>query len=110
MAWLYLRQLSPPEALNRARAGIQRYNAAVLKKANAYHETITVAYVCLIHDRARANGNGDSFASFGVHSPDLLDRTLSALLRHYRRETLFSPEARARGEESAVSTEGEAAS
>ncbi len=95
MAWLYLRAHPLPEGLSRARDGIQRYNAAVLKKENAYHETITCAYVRLVHDRMRMNGAVKDFASFCTHAPDLLDRTLTALLRHYRRETLFSDEARA---------------
>ena len=94
MAWLYLTRYRPEEALGRVRAGIQTFNDSVLKKANAYHETITQAYVRLIHERMSTNGNAEDFTSFSAHAPDLLDRTLSALLRHYRRETLFSSEAR----------------
>lgn len=93
-AWIYLRRLDEPAALGRIRAGIQRFNAAVLKKDWAYHETITAAYTRLIADRRRTLPPGHSFDQFRTVSADLLDRTLTALLRHYGRDTLFSDRAR----------------
>ena len=54
-----------------------------------------MASLRLIGDRIRRDPGVDSFAEFSTRNPDLLDRTLSALLVHYRRETLFRPEARA---------------
>ena len=58
---------------------------------NGYHETITVAFVRVIAARLAP---GEDFPAFRARNPDLLDRTLAALLRHYTKELLHSPEAR----------------
>jgi len=95
LAWLMLASLPYDSALDRIRAGINRYNDTVLKKALAYHETITVAFTRLIASGREELPLKHTFTDFkSVHSI-LFDRTLTALLRHYRRDTLFSPEARA---------------
>jgi hypothetical protein len=92
MAWLRLRRAALGEALTLAREGIQRYNAT-LDKTLAYHETITQAFMIVIDERMRRDGEA-SFDEFCARHPDLLDSKLSALLRHYRQETLFSMRAR----------------
>jgi hypothetical protein len=52
VTWLYLKDNSESTALQLVRSGIQRFNDGVLKKAMAYHATITVAFVRLIaHER-----------------------------------------------------------
>jgi hypothetical protein len=94
MAWTYLSRHDEAEALRRARAGIQCFNATVIKKDAAYHETITAAFVRLIADRRASLPRGHTFGQFKEAAPELLDRTMTALLRHYRRETLFSDAAR----------------
>lgn len=91
MAWLYLARLPAAEAEQRARAGIRRYNASV--GSDGYHETITVAFVRVIAGRVR---DGESFAAFRDREPDLFDRKLTALHRHYSPDRLKSPEARER--------------
>ncbi len=93
MAWLSLRKGPFDQVLPRVRAGIQRYNAT-LQKLLAYHETITRAFLRLVHQRMSADGAGQTFDAFCRQNPDLL-QGVSVLLRHYRRETLFSPQARA---------------
>jgi len=94
MAWLYLCRLPFDHALTRIRDGIRRYNAAVGTPPDGYHETITVAYARLIHARMREATCEEDFLAFTARCPELIERTLTALLRHYARETLFSPAAR----------------
>jgi hypothetical protein len=50
VAWVYLRRESMPAALERFRTGLRRF-AAAHGKPERYHETITTAYVLLIHER-----------------------------------------------------------
>jgi hypothetical protein len=94
MAWLYLRHHDENDALGLVRRGIQRFNATVTKKPDGYHETITVSFTRLIAHRMAGLQTGHSFEEFRMASPDLLDRMMTALLKHYRRETLFSDAAR----------------
>jgi hypothetical protein len=93
MAWLYLRDRPLDEVIPIVRGGIQRYNAS-LGNSEGYHETITVASLVLIDHRFGREAGKGSFADFREVNPDLLDRTLSALLGHYSREVLFSNQAR----------------
>jgi hypothetical protein len=91
LAWLRLTRAPFPAALDQVRAGIRRYNASV--GSAGYHETITVAFVRLIH--VGLSDGRESFAAFCRRRPDLLDRTLAALFDYYSRGTLFSDAARA---------------
>lgn len=95
MAWLYLAAFAREAALDRARAGIQRYNASKGGPPSAYHETITCAYIRLVADRRAGRPAGESFDEFALANPDLVDREAHVLLRHYRQRTLFSDAARA---------------
>src|SRR5262245_47148463 len=90
MAWLYLTRLPFDAALDRVRRGIQKLNGKI-GSPDGYHETITVAFVRVIAARLRP---GDGYPAFRARNPDLLDRTLPALLRHYTKDRLWSPEAR----------------
>jgi hypothetical protein len=94
MAWLYLNRLSLGRALHKVRAGIRRYNA--VQGSDGYHDTITAAYVRLIHSRMAGSDGPETFAAFCERNPDLLDRSLDLLLRHYDRATLFSLRAKER--------------
>lgn len=89
MAWLYLREMPLAEVLDRFPAGIRRLAQAV-DKPNLYHETITWAYVLLIHERIVRGGAGDSFQDFAAKNPDLLTWKPSVLDAYYREETLAS--------------------
>jgi hypothetical protein len=92
MAWLYLGRRSLAEVIPFVRRAIQRYNAS-LGNTEGYHETITLAYLVLIDHRMVRGSEGETFASFSRDHPDLLDRSLTAVLDHYSREVLFSEEA-----------------
>jgi hypothetical protein len=91
MAWLYLGRHPLAEARRVVSEGIRHYNKVQIQKPLAYHETITQAFLTLIASR---RDSGESFEAFCGRSEDLLDSKLSALLTHYRRETLFSYAAR----------------
>jgi hypothetical protein len=93
MAWLYLRSDSLDRVVPAVRERIRRYNHS-LGNTEGYHETITVAFLRLIDHRIALDWDVDSFAAFASRNADLLDSRLTALLVHYRRETLFGPEAR----------------
>jgi len=114
MAWLFLTRLPFVTALDRIRTGIRKLNDRIGQPLithrappqhscktvrstgssgdpNGYHETITVAFARVIASRVRL---GEDFAAFRDRNADLFDRTLPALLRHYSKERLWSPEAR----------------
>jgi hypothetical protein len=93
MAWLHLERQPFAHAVLVVRAGIQRYNAS-LNKGPAYHETITQAFLYLIYQRMLPADRAETFTDFCVRNPDLLQPNMAALLAHYRKETLFSKEAR----------------
>jgi hypothetical protein len=59
-----------------------------------YHETITCAYIVLIHDRMQRGSGGDDWASFSRANPDLLNWAEPILNRYYSPETLKSEKAR----------------
>jgi hypothetical protein len=96
MAYLYLRRSDDTYdgALTRVRDGIRAYNVAQ-GNPSGYHETITVAFVRLLHDRIRrAPESAATFDGFRAAHPDLFDTGI--LLRHYSRPLLLSGEARVR--------------
>jgi hypothetical protein len=86
------------EALPRLRTGIRRLNDAhgtLNTPTGGYHETVTRAYVELFADLLAAGPSGTTLAETlrVVLAGPLGARHV--LLRHYSREKLFSPEARA---------------
>ena len=92
-----LLQYDWPEASERVRLGIQRYNAAhgiVTTPTGGYHETLTLFWLRTVRAFLEAERNE---ARALVHLANELiasaDRGLP--LKHYTRERLFSPEARA---------------
>src|SRR5262245_24080294 len=90
MAWLYLPRLPFGEVVEHMGDGIETLEGRI-GSPDGYHETITVAFVRVIASRLR---DREDYGRFRDRNPDLLDRTLTALLRHYAKERLFSPEAR----------------
>ena len=109
MAWLYLTRIpSDVEVFEKVRSGIKKLNTAFVRRQqmlcralpakpkdprgpDGYHETITVAFVTVIASRIE---QGEDFATFRDRNPDLFDRKLSALLKHYSAERLFSAAAK----------------
>lgn len=68
-----------------------RAMAARAGKPEAFHQTVTVAFLSLIAERL-AGGQWDDFATFARDNPDLLDKHTVA--RWYRPERLTSERAR----------------
>lgn len=93
LAWLMLVLDDLPEALRRFREGLRRY-ASSLGKPGLYHETITVAYLLLIHERQERGPRGEDFEAFARRNSDLLTWRPSVLARYYRDLTLASDLAR----------------
>ena len=92
VAWLYLRQHPWPEALSRFSEGLKHF-AAAQGKPGLYHETVTVAYVLIIHERMSADPSV-SFDDFAAHHGDVLGWKPSVLDRYYEKTTLDSDRAR----------------
>jgi hypothetical protein len=89
LAFCYLIQYSPLEALGRFSTALQRF-AQMHGKQNLYHETITWAYLLLIHERMARCTPTESWESFAAGNPDLLTWKESILHRYYTPATLQS--------------------
>jgi hypothetical protein len=92
VAWLYLAEAPLLEALNRFATNLRRY-AAARGADRLYHETITWAFLFLIHERTQ-RAPRTTFDDFAVANADLFDWSPSLLDRYYRAETLASELAR----------------
>lgn len=92
LAWLCLREHGFESGLERVRGLIQRY-ATALGATGKYHETLTRAWAELVQVGLDAAPDVTSFDAFLSARPELSDSRL--LERHYRKETLASPEAKA---------------
>ena len=93
LAWLYLGRLPLLEAVARFSEGIRRY-ATANGKPERYHETITWAFLFLIHQRMRESADGHSWHEFAEANPDLLNWQENILKSYYREETLNSARAK----------------
>ncbi|MDQ3283038.1 MAG: hypothetical protein M3Q69_16685 [Acidobacteriota bacterium] len=89
IAWIYLREHPLLSALTRFRDSIQRY-AGSLGALAKYHETVTFAFVFLIHERMQLAPH-DTFDAFAAANEDLFGDILS---RYYSKDTLASEVAR----------------
>lgn len=92
LAWVYLREAPLLEALTRFTESLKRF-AAHVGSAGLYHETITFAFLFLIHERMQ-RGAAPTFDEFAAANPDLFAWKPSILERYYRAETLQSEIAR----------------
>ncbi len=91
LAWTLLASESLEATLDKVRTAIMRYNTDVLERPAAYHETLTVAFVSLIHAARRAD---QSFAEFARANPTLMADDPLAVCEHYSAERLDSAAAR----------------
>jgi hypothetical protein len=89
LAWLYLSEEPLLEALSRFVSALKRY-AGSLGASGKYHETITYAFVFLIHERM-AEHPAATFDEFAAANPVLFGPILE---KYYQPETLASPLAR----------------
>jgi hypothetical protein len=93
VVWLYLQGNSVLETLGRFAAGLKRF-ARANGKPNLYHETITWAFVFLIHERMERNRHEVSWSGFVEANPDLFDWKNNILKFYYQDKTLSSDRAR----------------
>ena len=97
VALWHLLQFDTPEATERVRRGIQRYNAAhgiQTTPTGGYHETLTIFWLRVVRSFLEGGRNeGRSLISLANELAASADSGLP--LRHYTRGRLFSPEARA---------------
>jgi hypothetical protein len=97
LAFVYLRRFSAVEAMRRFSQGLRNF-AAHHGKPERYHETITWAFLLLIHERlARAyitQGQYPAWEEFTLKNPDLLNWKNNILKKYYSEEILASDLAR----------------
>ena len=87
LAFAYLHQYTVLEALEKFPAALQRF-ARLHGKPNLYHQTITWAYIFLIHERMLRAGRPQSWEEFANTNPDLLTWKNGILKSYYAPETL----------------------
>jgi hypothetical protein len=92
LAFAYLSEYSSFEALQKFCVALKRF-AASHGKSQLYHETITWAYLFIIHERMARSGNAD-WDEFARSNPDLLVWKNGILNRYYKESTLKSDLAR----------------
>jgi len=92
LAFAYLCEFAPLEALQRFCLALKKY-AAALGKTQLYHETITHAYFFLIRERM-ARGWSHNWEEFSRNNHDLLIWRNGVLTRYYSERTLRSDLAR----------------
>jgi len=92
LAWLVARRHGPAAAPRIVAGGIRRY-ADAHGHGPAYHETMTRFWASAVAYAAELHAGVDDFDRFLDAHPQLLDRSLP--LRHWSREALFDPGARA---------------
>ena len=93
LAFAYLSQYSILEALEKFPAALQRF-AKLHGKPNLYHQTITWAYLLLIHERIVRSTHPQTWEKFAKENPDLLTWKNGILARYYGEKTLQSDLAR----------------
>jgi hypothetical protein len=93
MAFAYLREYPVLEALEKFSSALQRF-AISNNKPNLYHQTITWAYVFLIHERLSQAECTQNWEEFSQENPDLLTWKNGILTRYYSAETLQADLAR----------------
>jgi hypothetical protein len=93
LAWIYLRSYTLIEAIERFTGSLQRF-AAHCGVPGKYHETITWAYLLLIHERMQRSDPPCGWEGFRAANADLFDWKPSILERYYAPSTLHSDLAR----------------
>jgi hypothetical protein len=97
MGWIYVTQEAELDAaIHKARTGIQKLNGANGVEAHLYHETVTWAFINIIHAKVRANGSDikKGWEHFRDSHPELFDKEQPILMQYYDKDTLESEEAR----------------
>jgi hypothetical protein len=92
LAWLYLCEYGPAEAIQRFNGALQRLTAH-LGVPDKYHVTITWMFLLIIEERRTAGPQDDWFA-FRRNNDDLFTGGIDVMLRFYSKELLWSDRAR----------------
>ena len=95
VAYLYLLRLPFEEAIDQMRRGLQAYNAAQNvpdEPTRGYHETLTQAWMQLVHVTLQMYGRCDTADAFVDANSQLLSKR--ALLLFYTRDRILSVEAK----------------
>src|SRR5262249_26851877 len=93
LAWLYLRDRPLLAAIDAFSAALRRFTQRHGLERR-YHETVTWAYLVLIHERMARGGGGRSWGEFAAENADLFDREAPILDRYYTEATLGADLAR----------------
>jgi len=96
VAMAFARRFRPAEAFTRLTAAIKRYNKATgtpETPTRGYHETITVAWFHLVLHFLEVFDDGRSLAALADALVELYSK--DELFRHYTRDRLLAPTARA---------------
>jgi hypothetical protein len=93
LAWIYLRECPLLEAIERFTTSLQRF-ATHHGVPGLYHETITWAYLLIIHERMQRDDSPKDWESFRTANRDLFNWKPSVLDRYYAPGTLKSDLAR----------------
>lgn len=91
-AWLYLEDYPLPEAADRCAESIRRY-ANHVGATMKFHVTLTLAFMHIIAALRERHAAPD-WETFAARCPEIFDRPIELLEKHYRQETLFSEQAR----------------
>lgn len=98
VAYLYLRRHPLDDAIAKVRSGLQAlavaWSAPVDDLEKGYHETMTQAWVRLVHLALRDHGSSESADAFCDQQPNLMQKTY--LQSFYSRECLTTWEAKRR--------------
>jgi hypothetical protein len=92
IAWLYVIQYDPLEAIERYRDVLKQLTASI-GMPDKYHETVTWFFIILIAERARRDPDQD-WDAFRQANADLLRQHPGIILDYYAAETLDSADAR----------------
>ncbi len=96
VAYLYLRRYPLDDAIAKVRAGLQAlaiaWDAPVDNLEKGYHETMTQAWVRLVHLTLNADGAAECADAFCDQYPSLIQKTLLDVF--YSRERLVTWEAK----------------
>lgn len=94
LAWIYLRRMPLPAALQRYADRLRAF-ATHVGKPGLYHETVTFAFLMVINERIADGPSDEDWPGFQARSPDLFGGIKGALGRYYSDDRLASPRARA---------------
>lgn len=93
LAWLYLKDLPLPEAMQRYRDGLKAFAANIGQPAK-YHETITFAFLAVIRERMAKDQGSDDWETFKTANTDLFGSVPAMMGVWYSAERLNNADAR----------------